>query len=523
MDETDDNFIGRKIGTVDNKYDLNSSYVIIEIADKAPADAVPSGFYGYEFRTTTNVAVPQVHYKTKYYKPGEVIVNPLIGSPVVSVGDKVRKAYLGFTDLEYGYDADLLTFKGKVSLDNTNTYNTGEDYGTTTLGFHLDVNADPTVFTPGAGTFDDPVVIAEDSTHPYNDIKTRKFTALFAGGFDGWDVFRDNRTNTDTYVIGRTGFTQAGFDTFTSVEYDEVFGTSDFYAYLYGAKTYQNPEATIINVLATPGVDMLNNTELVRNVIEIVEEKRQDSIYVVTTPDMKLIGNTSPSNPDDWYYANDLVGMIEDTEIDSNYTSTYYPWINVLDTENGANLFIPPTAEVVRNIAYTDNVAQPWFAVAGYNRGIVNTKKARHAVNQDDRDELYDNRVNPLPTFSDVGVLIWGNKNLQVADTALNRMNIRRLLLQAKKLIVQVTNRLLFDPNDAQVRNQFLSQVNPILDNIRKERGLSDFRVVLAPADATGIDRNTMQGKIFLKPIDTLEFIDLQFTVTDSSVSFDQL
>lgn len=523
MNEKSDNFVGKKIGTIDNKYDLNSSYIILEIADKAPVDAVPAGFEGYEFRTTTGTTVSQPHFKTKYYKAGEIIATGATGTPIISTGDKIRKAYLGFTDLEYGFDADLLKFKGKVSLDGTNQYNEGTDFSTTTKGFHMDVNAPSSQFTVGAGTFDDAVAIATNTNHAYNDIKARKFTALLAGGFDGWDIFRESRTNVDGYKIGRTSFTNGGFEIFASAEYDEAFGTSDYYAYLYGAKTFQNPEATVINIMATPGIDMLNNTELVREVIEIVEEKRKDAIYLPTLPDIGLLNNNYPSDTSSFLYPRDIVNELESTEIDSNYTAVYYPWIQVVDGENSANLFIPPTAEVVRNMAYTDNVAHPWYATAGYNRGIVNTKKARITVDQEDRDVLYDNRINPLPTFTDVGVLIWGNRNLQVKDSPTNRISIRRLLLQAKKLIVNVANRLLFDPNDAKVRNEFLSQVNPILDNIRKERGLVDFRVILSSENAEDVDRNTMKGRIFIKPTPTLEEIELEFNVADNNVSFDSI
>ena len=436
---------------------------------------------------------------------------------------------LGFSD-QFGYDADLTSFKGKISTLGDNAYNTGDDYTTKTKGFHMDINAQTIVdsitgdqvFTTGVASFSDATVVDGTATHPYNNMKTRKFTALFAGGFDGWDEFRPNRTNTDEYKIGRTGFVAGTFDTFTNVQYAELFGTSDYYAYLNGIKTFQNPEETAINILATPGIDMLNNTDLVRDAIEVVEEKRLDAIYLPTLPDIKLLNNTNPSNSEDWYYAEDIVSELENTEIDSNYTAVYYPWIQITDTDNNANLYIPPTAEVVRNMAYTDNVAYPWFATAGYNRGLVKCNKARIVLDQDARDVLYPGRINPLATYTDVGVVIWGNRNLQVKSSALDRLNIRRLLLQARRLIMSVSKRLLFDPNDTTVRNQFLSLVNPILDNIRKERGLTDFRVSVA-MDVTDNDRNTLTGKIYIKPTPTLEFIELEFVVTPQNVSFDNI
>jgi hypothetical protein len=127
-----------------------------------------------------------------------------------------------------------------------------------------------------------------------------------------------------------------------------------------------------------------------------------------------------------------------------------------------------------------------------------------------------------MATFSDQGVIIWGNKNLQVRDSVLNRLNVRRLLLQTRKLISAVAVRLLFEQNDQIVRNQFNNLIQPILDNIRRERGIVDFRVVISD-DPEEIDRNEMRGKIFIKPIPSLEFIDLEFVVTPTGASFDDI
>jgi hypothetical protein len=192
------------------------------------------------------------------------------------------------------------------------------------------------------------------------------------------------------------------------------------------------------------------------------------------------------------------------------------------DSENSINIFLPPTLEVVKDIALTDNIAFPWYATAGYTRGRTVAIQPRTKLTESQRDTLYEGRINPMAFYSDEGTLIWGNKNLQVADSALDRLNIRRLLLQTRKLISAVAVRLLFEQNDQIVRNQFLNLVNPILDNIRRERGLSDFRVQLS-SDPEEIDRNEMRGKIFLKPIPTLEFIILEFNVTPTGASFDDI
>jgi hypothetical protein len=537
MDESQTNYIGRLIGTIDNKYPLLSSYIVVDMDPNAPADALPCGFEGYQMRTnsitdisgTTYCGVVELPYKTKYYVAGEVISTPPGSSTIISSGDKVRKSYLGFSDIDYGYDADLLKFKG---LYNSNgDWGNGSEWPTKTTGFHMDVNAasildvsGDTVFTAGDSSYSSSTDEA-DTNNEYYDIKTRKFTALFSGGFDGWDIYRKTRTNTNTYKIGRTGFVASGFDTYDDQAYFETygsFGISDYYATFLGVLSFQNPEETSINILATPGIDIVNNSDLCTDTIEVVEESRKDSIYLPTLPDITLFNNTDPGNSESWFQTSQVIDVLDGVDIDSNYTAVYYPWIQINDSENNANVFIPPTAEVVRNLAYTDNVAYPWFATAGYNRGLVNCIRARMSLDQASRDALYPARINPIATFSDVGTVIWGNRNLQVANSALNRLNIRRLLLQARKLIMAVANRLLFDPNDAAVRSQFLSLVNPILDNIRKERGLTDFRVTLTSL-ANEKDRNTMTGKIFIKPTPTLEFIELTFVVTPETVSFDNI
>jgi phage tail sheath protein FI len=244
----------------------------------------------------------------------------------------------------------------------------------------------------------------------------------------------------------------------------------------------------------------------------MIETERADSLYILTTPD---------------YYDGSILTAEEvvdnmDGLYDSNYSCTYWPWVQINDAENNVLMWVPPTRDVVRNIALTDNIAFPWFAVAGIQRGDVDAIQARKKLTLSERDTLYENRINPIATFTSDGIKIWGNKTLQVKETALNRINVRRLLLQARKLISAVSIRLLFEQNDSVVRNQFLSLVNPILDNIRAERGLTDFRVVLSN-DPEDIDRNQLTGQIFLKPTRSLEFIQIEFVIMNTGASFDNI
>jgi phage tail sheath protein FI len=357
----------------------------------------------------------------------------------------------------------------------------------------------------------------------------------FAGGFDGWDIYREFRTNQDRFQLGSSGYLSGAYPSsrYPTATGDGIFkrivvqnntqdfANTDYYAYLLGILTFANPEATNINVFATSSIDYVNNSNLVEEAIDMVQYSRADSVYIATTPDYNMYTPDS-TNPQDIIYSQEAVDNLDNTGIDSNYTATYYPWILTRDTVNNTQIYLPPTGEVCRNLALTDNISFPWFASAGYTRGLVNSIKARQKLTQTDRDTLYQGRINPIATFSDVGTVIWGNKTLQVADTALNRLNVRRLLLQARKLISAVAVRLLFEQNDQVVRQQFLDSVNPILDSIRRDRGLYDFRVTVS-SSPEDLDRNTLTGKIYLKPTKALEFIDIEFFITPTGASFENI
>ncbi len=551
MDPGSNNFVAKKIGSSNGEYALISRYVMVEMADEAPIDAIPCGFYGYsqrEYASTSNPS-PVPIFKTKYYFPGEIIYNPPFGSAAnatESAGDIVRRSYLGFSS-QFGIDDSFLQYKG---TQNPSSWVSsalpvdGEPWNYLSKGFHMDSGATvvtiansfmtsgQTAFECGVANFtSDP----ETQENPYYFIYSRKYTVCFAGGFDGWDVYREYRTNQDRFQLGSTGYlagasasarypTATGDGLFKRIivqNNTQDFANTDYYAYLLGILTFANPESTNINVFATSAIDYVNNSNLVEEAIDMVQYSRADSVYIATTPDY-LMFTPDATNSLDIIYPQEAVDNLDNTGIDSNYTATYYPWILTRDTVNNTQIYLPPTGEVCRNLALTDNIAFPWFASAGYTRGLVNSIKARVKLTQEDRDTLYQGRINPIATFSDVGTVIWGNKTLQVADTALNRLNVRRLLLQARKLISAVAVRLLFEQNDQIVRQQFLDSVNPILDSIRRDRGLYDFRVTVSstPED---LDRNTLTGKIYLKPTKALEFIDIEFFITPTGASFENI
>jgi len=551
MNPNENNYIAKKIGTVDGEYQLNSKYIMIEVNEDAPTDSLPCGFEGYVTRKYDGINSPFPIYKHKYDFPGEVVFNPPFGfangadNPTVSSGDNVRRTYLGISDT-IGIDSMFYDYKGKQLPNNLGCSTTGAEWAVKTKGFHMDKNATgitisnafstsgESAFVVGSAEFtSDP----DNESNPYYRLFARKFSLLVSGGFDGWDIYREYRTNKDEFRLGRSGYLK-GADPTCSTKYPTATGwgafkqitvgdnrvdwaNTDYYAYLLGYRTFANPEAVNINVFVSPGIDYDTNPALVGEVIDMIENDRADSIYITTTADYNMF-TPSLGNQLDVVYPQEAVDRLEGSGIDSNYTATYYPWVLTRDSVNNTQIYLPPTAEVTRNLALTDNIAFPWFAAAGYTRGIVNSIKARKKLTQEDRDVLYKGRINPIATFSDVGTVIWGNKTLQIRESALDRINVRRLLLQARKLISAVSVRLLFEQNDDKVRQDFLNAVNPILDGIRRDRGLYDFRVTVSN-DTADLDRNQMTGKIYIKPTKSLEFIDITFYITPAGASFENI
>ena len=222
------------------------------------------------------------------------------------------------------------------------------------------------------------------------------------------------------------------------------------------------------------------------------------------------------------YGADEAVYNLEDMEIDSNYACTYYPWVKYFDQDNNQYIYLPVTKDVVRNFAQTDNQYQPWFAPAGTNRGNVECVRAKTITKIDDEDTLYKGRINPVKTFATDGVKIWGQKNLQKRESQLNRIAVRRLLLRLRKLVSIACIGLIFDPNDTTSKNTFLSTVTPILDNIRNNRGISDYRIEVNDS-VESRERRELPAKIYFKPYGALEYITIDFILTPEGASFDNI
>ena len=207
----------------------------------------------------------------------------------------------------------------------------------------------------------------------------------------------------------------------------------------------------------------------------------------------------------------------------TSYAASYWPWVQTIDPDSAQRVWVPASTLVAGVYAYNDNVSEPWFAPAGINRGGLSTViRAAQKLSQTNRDTLYSNKVNPIATFPGTGVVVYGQKTLQTKASALDRVNVRRLLISLKSYISQVANNLVFEQNTIATRNQFLSQVNPYLTSVQQRQGLYAFRVIMDDSNNTPdvIDRNQLVGQIYLQPTKTAEFIYLNFNILPTGVSF---
>jgi len=266
------------------------------------------------------------------------------------------------------------------------------------------------------------------------------------------------------------------------------------------------------NVLTTPGLirGVAAHSTAITTAINNVQS-RGDAIYII---DPSVYG--SAINATDGPVA-------EAGTINSSYGAMYWPWLQTSDPDTGDNVWVPASTMMPGVYAFNDNSAEPWFAPAGINRGGLTTViRPERKLSQANRDTLYNAKVNPIASFPGVGTVVYGQKTLQKQASALDRVNVRRLLIELKGYISQISQTLVFEQNTAATRNNFLSQVNPYLESVQQRQGLYAFKVVMDDSNNTPdvIDRNQMVGQIYLQPTKTAEFIILDFNVLPTGATF---
>jgi len=368
-------------------------------------------------------------------------------------------------------------------------------------GIDLDGNTDNSIYIKpiptGAGVGSNSVFGLDASnggTLAVGDT-TAQFVVAFQEGFDGMNPATPIYTGTNI-IAGNS----QGFNLSTSLSSGSV-------AYGKHISALSNADEFDINMVVTPGVIRRLHTSVVTSVLDMVEQ-RDDCFYIMDT---NAAGDSISQ------------ATTQADAIDSNMTATYYPWIKTIDVNTNKLISVPPSVLLPGVFAANDRVAAEWFAPAGLNRGgLVGAVSVLNRLTQSEKDTLYEGKVNPIVQFPGQGIVVFGQKTLQDKPSALDRINVRRLLLTVRKYIASTSRYLVFEQNTAETRNRFLNIVNPYLESIQQRQGLYAFRVVMDDSNNTPdvIDRNIMKGAIYLQPTRTAEFIQIDFNILPTGATF---
>jgi len=327
------------------------------------------------------------------------------------------------------------------------------------------------------------------------DMVNRQFTLGFQGGFDGMSPAREIALGSSISAGNSQGF-------------DLSSTSADGYkSYSRCINALSNADEWDINMLVTPGIVRRLHSSVTTKAIDMVEA-RQDAFYIAD-----FVGET------------DTISQVTDqaSSVDSNYVGTYYPWVRTVDTNTNKLVSVPPSVLLPAVYAANDAIAAEWFAPAGLNRGgIVGAASVVNRLTHSERDTLYENKVNPIATFPGQGIVAFGQKTLQDKASALDRINVRRLLITVKKYIASTSRFLVFEQNTATTRARFINTVQPYLEGIQQRQGLYAFKVVMDETNNTPdvVDRNILAGQIFLQPAKTAEFIVIDFNILPTGAAF---
>ena len=511
LDPNSANFVARRIGDRYNyityagkiiefgTYRNLSKYVRIEVASVPyPVSAVPYGHDAYvcPLGGTIGNYVPVIQYsKASVYglAPGKYPSGTVMST------------------IPLGADAEL------TDLYPTSSANAGVKFDTeqyfaplpfgSTIGsnrsFDLESTSSAYMGTGSllAASLSGSIPSTYDATNEATYVKMRKFVVGFQGGFDGQSPAIPINVGSDIIAGNTQGLNCTNINSAGSIAYKQCVGALG------------NADEFDINLIVTPGIFHEQHSYVTQLVIDMCEA-RGDCFYIMDNV-------VFPAS-------NQSVGLIsaavnDVSTVDTSYAATYYPWIKILDTNLNKIVSVPPSVVMPSIYAANDNAAAEWFAPAGLNRGgISQAVQVLDRTTHGERDTLYEGRVNPIAAFPGQGICVWGQKTLQVAPSALDRVNVRRLLIALKKFIASSSKFLVFEQNVAATRNRFLSIVNPYLESVQQRSGLYAFQVVMDDTNNTPdlVDRNILYGQIYLQPAKTAEFIVLDFNILPTGATF---
>lgn len=352
-----------------------------------------------------------------------------------------------------------------------------------------------------------------------------KFTNFFYGGFDGLnDLDSDMKTMNDRASSSDTGGL-AGTDTHDiGLSSLNNFGTGKNNAivssYRTAASILTDPDASRANIIAMPGIRDSAITDFVQERLANYSK----GFYVIDTPAYDSDSNRLFRNSANAPSISKTSETFDGRSINNNFTAAYFPDVTIEDPINNRPVKVPASVAVLGALGYNDNVAYPWFAPAGFNRAALDfVTSVNVRLNNQDRNDLYDARINPIATFPSQGFVIWGQKTLQLKKSALDRVNVRRMLLEVKRQVVEVAERIVFEANTPATRARFVSQVTPKLALIQSQQGIDQFKVVMDTSNNSqdDVENNILNGRIVMVPTRAVEFIAIDFIITHSGVSFE--
>ncbi len=509
LDPTSPNFVARRIGDrynyirFDGKiiefgtYSNLSKFIRVEAASNPyPTTSVPYGFQAYS--TPVDNAIgrwcnPMTYTKASVYGlfPGKYPSGIDFQGPPAGADSELTALYpTASAGIEHWRD-NLQYFapvpvdagvggNGVFALDDETT-----DSGIATGSFVVGSNAIPSTY---------------DASKETTYVKMRKFVFGFQGGFDGQSPSIPLNTGANITAGNTQGLNCATSTTAGSIAYNQCIGALG------------NADEFDINLIVTPGIIYSLHSYVTNLVVEMCET-RGDCFYIADL--YQDDGNPTSGQIDE------VVNLA--AEFDTSYAGTYYPWIKIKDTNINQIVTVPPSVVMPAVYASNDRVAGEWWAAAGLNRGgIQQAVQVTDRTTHVERDTLYEGRVNPIAAFPGQGIVAWGQKTLQVNSSALDRINVRRLLIEIKKFFASTARYLVFEQNTAATRNKFLAIVNPYLESVQQRSGLYAFQVVMDESNNTPdlVDRNILYGQIYLKPTKTAEFIVLDFNVLPTGATF---
>ena len=493
LDPNSTNYIARKIGNryqtvtdagnivVNGDYQNRSKYIRVQVTDSVANKTINKTLIPFGFRALNSpipMASGSLNLTAATYKTSQVVSNAY--SPT---------NYFGFdftAENNLNYLAPIPS-AGAVTASNTDFY----------LGnVSQDAQAEfPSSTAAYSGSLETALTTSTSFFTSNVSQETRKFMVPMQGGFDG---ARPNLPKfSGTNIANSNVF---GFDCSNST----ATGTK---AYNKAFTLLSNTDYYDFNLLFTPGI-LHSKHSAVTNLARNLVTNRQDAFYVMDSNEIS---------------ANISTVVSQVTTIDNNYTATYWPWVQILRSDTQIPIWVPPSIVVAGALAYNDSIEYPWYAPAGLNRGgLTSVLETYQNLSQSDRNSLYEARINPIANFPNDGVVVWGQKTLQARPSALDRINVRRLLIAVKKFIASSTRYLVFDQNVIATRDRFTQIVNPYLETVRSQNGLYAFRVIMDQTNNTPdiIDQNILYGQIFLQPTRTAEFIILDFNIQPTGAVF---